>query len=314
MGAILITGVTGFCARHLIERLRLGGRREIYGVDIHPFPQAMIPILRYKRIDVNDFTSLCATVKAIQPEAVFHLAGLNKGPLREMFQVNCLGTVNLLEALHRVSPHSRVLIVGSAAEYGPVGPENLPVEETSPCRPVSAYGASKMAMTLAAEEYFRQYQLRVVIARPFNIVGAGVPPSLVIGAVLDRIRLALENGRDPVHIAVGNLDSRRDFIAVEDVVEAYIQLIEGEFWGEVFNLCSGEPRSIENILHILLSYCDRPITLEVDPGLVQSAEVRQMYGNPAKARRTFGFKPNIPLERALKAAWDQVMTESLQDR
>jgi GDP-4-dehydro-6-deoxy-D-mannose reductase len=307
MGPVLITGVRGFCARHLIDRLKKEDFHSLLGADIHPDPLHLPNLSHYIRVDFTNFSQVIELIHSLQPDVIFHLAGMNTGPDFEMYQVNFMGTVYLLEAVRRVSPHSRMLIVGSAAEYGIVLPERMPISETLACNPIGAYGISKHAMVLAAQDYARNHNVQVVIARPFNIVGRGISNLLVIGAILDRIKQGLQSDQDPIRVAVGNLDSKRDFITVEDTVDAYLQLIQGGFWGEIFNICTGEPRSIRSILQTLISYSSRRIILEVDPALIRPSEVQQIFGSPDKARRAFGFKPKIPFELSLKAAWDEAM-------
>src|SRR5689334_293949 len=168
---------------------------------------------------------------------VFHLGGASRASDRNVYAVNFLSWVNELDAVQRVVPDCRVLIVGSAAEYGVVSESELPTTESQATRPVGAYAIAKVATTSAALNYARQHGLHVVVARPFNIVGAGVPATLLTGALLERIRIALDTGAGLVK--VGNLESRRDFVSVEDVADAYVKLLEGDFSGEIFNLCSG---------------------------------------------------------------------------
>jgi GDP-4-dehydro-6-deoxy-D-mannose reductase len=145
--------------------------------------------------------------------------------------------------------------------------------------------------------------MKIVVGRPFNIIGAGVPQGLVVGDLLSRAKDVLQTQANPI-VRVGNLDSKRDFVAVDDVAEAYLQMIRGDFWGEVFNICSGNAYSIRKIVEMLLSNSERQISLEVDPNLVRSSEVNIVYGSNEKAQRLFGFDPNTDLDNALKSAWE----------
>jgi GDP-4-dehydro-6-deoxy-D-mannose reductase len=305
---ILITGVGGFCARHLLRRLKARGDC-IYGTDLGEQPPADRDIDGYVHLDLTDSSKVSELLNYLQPDAVFHLAGLFSGDPFQIYRVNFLGGLNLLEAIRKLAPDAKVLGIGSAAEYGEVPEENLPVQETSPCNPTNAYGISKYAMTLAAMDYARNYGVRVVIARPFNIIGPGMPASLVVGAILEKIKKAFMTQQDPVVIRVGNLFTERDFIAVDDVVEAYISLMEGDRWGEVFNICAGAPRSVQSVLESLISGAARPIQFRVDPSLVRLSDVRCVYGSFDKAHRAFGFSPKVPLEAALRTTWDHAMKD-----
>jgi GDP-4-dehydro-6-deoxy-D-mannose reductase len=157
-------------------------------------------------------------------------------------------------------------------------------------------------MTLAALDCFKKHGLRVAVVRPFNIVGAGVPESLVVGALLHRMRKALTDEANPT-VPVGNLDSQRDFVAVDDVVEAYWRLIHAESWGQVFNICSGRPVPVRAVAERLLGFAPRPLRLQVHPALVRAAEATVVYGSWQKAHRAFGYEPRTGLEDAVRSAW-----------
>jgi GDP-4-dehydro-6-deoxy-D-mannose reductase len=261
--------------------------------------------------DITNADSVAAAVEAFRPTALFHLAGISGAgvaPARA-YEVNVMGVVRVLEAVRRHVPACRVLVVGSAAEYGPVDPAELPATETTPCRPAGAYGVSKHAATLVALEYARQFGLQVVVVRPSNIVGAGIPPTLVAGALIARARQALAGGDD--RVKVGELDSERDFVAAADAVDAYVKLALAATPGEVFNVCSGRPVSIRHLAETLLAQAPRPLTLEFDPGLVPPSPVRCFYASYEKAARAVGYEPSTPLPEALAEAWRSHMNEAV---
>ncbi len=218
-----------------------------------------------------------------------------------IYQVNITGAVHVLEAVRCHVPDCGVLLVGSAAEYGPVAASALPVKEDMPCRPVGAYGISKYAATLAGMDYSRRLGLKVLVVRPSNIIGPGVSPSLVVGALIARAKQALASSH-PV-VKVGDSDNERDFVAVSDVVDAYVRLVQAGFWGEIFNLCSGRAYSIRHVAEVLLANASRRVTLGLDPDLVPPSAIRCVYGSYEKAARAIGFRPSTSLEEALKAAW-----------
>jgi GDP-4-dehydro-6-deoxy-D-mannose reductase len=270
-------------------------------------PRAANPaLLEYCRGEISDAGQVTEVVRRVKPDLVYHLAGLAGGADGELYRVNFLGTVHLLEAVRQHAPEARVLLVGSAAEYGLVPASDMPIRETHPAHPVGTYGASKYAATLAGLDSVRRHNLKVVVARPFNIVGAGIPDSLVIGAILARARKALESA-GPARVAVGRLDTERDFVAVEDVVEAYWRMLQAPCWGEVFNICSGQPLTVGAMLDSLFRCSERPVSLEVDPTLVRPSDVPVVYGSCEKARRRLGFEPRTPLDAALRRAWEHAM-------
>jgi len=302
----LITGASGFCARYLANRLSGEGGTLVIGADLAPPPDDGCVLDDFARLELGDFGQVVDLLRRLRPDLVFHLAGIQHGEAKDIYMTNAMGSVHLLEAVRQECHSARVLLVGSAAEYGPVEKKDLPVTESTPCSPHGPYGLSKYASTLAGLNWSRQFGMKVVIARPFNIIGAGISPNLFVGALLARAREALSTSGDPV-VKVGNLESQRDFIAVEDVVEAYTLMLEGDYWGEIINICSGRPLKIISLADMLLAHSSRPIRLEVDPGLVRGDEVNVMYGNGGKARRLFGFQPRVSVEESLSRIWREGM-------
>jgi GDP-4-dehydro-6-deoxy-D-mannose reductase len=260
----------------------------------------------YRPIDVTDGEAVRALLREIQPAQIFHLAGLNQGEASTIFRSNTLGAAVLLEAVRDVVSDARILLVGSAAEYGVVPSSELPVTEQHSCLPRGAYGISKHAVTLAGLDFVRRLGLRIVVARPFNLIGPGLPATLVVGAAVARLKEALAHPEPPV-VRMGNLEARRDFVAVDDVVEAYVRLLEGAFWGEVFNLCTGKAVSIRRVVELILARADRPVRLEADTGLLRPGDVDEMYGSFQKAERAIGFRPRVGVEAAVRAIWDAEM-------
>jgi GDP-4-dehydro-6-deoxy-D-mannose reductase len=305
----LITGVCGFCGRSLLARLRAEGNLAVFGVDRCKAPPLDLNLQDYLSVDLCDPGQLAGIVRRLKPDFVFNLAGLAQGDAVDIFRTNALGPLYLLEAIRQCSSEARVLLVGSAAEYGPANGKELPLTELHACHPAGPYGVSKHSQTLLGLDYACQYGLRVLVARPFNIVGPGIPPTLVIGAILDRAKQLLTCDQPRV-ITAGNLNTQRDFIAVEDVVDAYWRMLQGEHWGEVFNICSGRPTTIQAVVERLLSFAEPPLKLAVDPKLMRASDVSVSYGSWEKAHRAFGFKPTTSLDSALRAAWDFAMREN----
>lgn len=291
---------------HLAKRLSVEEGTLIVGADWAEPTNGRCILDNFARLDLREYVQVADLLRRVRPDLVFHLAGIQQGEVRDIYRTNIMGTVHLLEAVRQECHSARVLLVGSAAEYGFVGKDELPVTESTTCRPRGPYGLSKYASTLAGLDWSRQFGMKVVIARPFNIIGAGISPNLFAGALLARAREALARPGDPV-IKVGNLESQRDFIAVEDAVEAYRLMLGGDYWGEVFNICSGHPLKISSLAEMLLAHSSRPIRLEVDPALVRSDEINVMYGNGEKARRLLGFQPRVSVEESVNRIWREGM-------
>ena len=306
MTTAMITGACGFCAVHLAKKLASQGGIRTIGIDIRERPPTGLPLDDYISVDIGDRAQVSDAVARVKPDLVFHLAGLVRGDAAELFRVNLLGGIHLMEAILESAPDARTLVVGSAAEYGHVPESEMPITEEHPCNPIGPYGLSKYSLTLAALDYARNRGLKVSVARPFNIVGAGVPRSLVVGAILHRATLALAESDQPC-VTVGNLDTERDFVAVDDVVDGYLQMVQSDHWGEVFNICSGTACSIRSVIERLLAHSPKPIELKVDPALVRPADVKSVYGDCGKANRLLGFVPGTSLDSALLCAWDHSM-------
>ncbi len=304
MKNVLITGAAGFTAQHLVKRLRAEGNVRICGTDVAAAAPNCVELDEYVRTDLMNATCTVELLQNSQPDWIFHLAGLFRGGVSSLYGVNVVASLNLFEAVRTEVPQAAVLVIGSAAEYGTWPESDMPLSEAHPCRPDGAYGSSKFSMTLAAQSFFRANGLKVVIARPFNLIGAGLPVSLVVGAIVQRSKKALQEGHDS--ISVGNISSRRDFIAVEDAVDAYVKLLASGKWGEVFNVCSGEAHSIESIIQILLSFSPEPIRIVEDENLKRANDLPVIIGDPSKAQAFCGRLSRISLHDSLRAAWDGI--------
>ena len=282
---------------------------EVYGADIGANQRGGF-LAAYFRVDVDDREQVDRAIREAAPDWVFSLAGVAQGNTDLIYRVNLIGSINLLESVKQYAPDARVVMVGTAAEYGFVEENELPIVEDTPCRPSGHYGISKLAMTQAALCYANQFGLNVSVARPFNIVGPGIPTSLVLGAVLERARRALAEGGEVV--TVGNVDTERDFIAVDDVVDAYVSMARSNCRGEVYNICSGEPRRIRDVIELALARAPRRLRLKIDQALVRASDPRRLYGSYEKAERSFGFRPRVRIDDSIAAAWDSYMRTALR--
>lgn len=302
-----ITGVGGFSGVHLVRRLRQEPGIEIAGLGLKPSRPDACGLDHYFQADITNADAVATAVREFNPDLLFHLAGAagNSTPVSRLYEVNVLGTVHVLEALRAVSRDCAALLVGSASEYGSVKASGLPITEDMPCRPIGPYGISKYVATLIAMDYARRYDMRVSVVRPFNIIGPGVSENLVVGALIARVKQAVESA-NPV-IKIGDANSKRDFVDVFDVVDAYVRLAKSGVRGEIFNICSGRAYSIRHVAKTLLANSSRPIVLEVDPSLVSISPARIIYGSYRKAARAIGFRPSTSLKAALSEAWDSAI-------
>ncbi len=280
----LITGASGFVGQHLVAHLRAEG------------DTALCP-----ETDITDRNSVIAVFAELRPDVVYHLAaqadvgGSWNNPL-ETLRVNVEGTLNVLDA-SREAGAKRVLAVNSADVYGIVDACELPLSEQSELRPTSPYAASKAAAEMLCIQAHRGYGLDVVRARSFNHLGPGQSDQFVASAIAHRI---VENESDGTEsIRIGNLDARRDFTDVRDVVRAYRMLMTSGSPGEVYNVCSGVDRAIREVAEMLAKMALSPMTLVPDPDLERPVDLMVLRGDPTKIRESTGWQPSITLDTTL---------------
>lgn len=303
---VLITGAGGFVGAHLCEYLLAHTDWELVGT-VYPEPAENPrprPCLSLVHLDLRDAGQVGALIGDFRPDVVFHLAAQSYVPTSfadpwETLENNLRAQLNVLEGVRRAGLRSRVIVVGSNEEYGRPRPEDLPLTEESPLRPVNPYAVSKVGQDLLGLQYHLAYGMDVVRLRPFNHTGPGQSARFVVPAFARQIA-RIEAGRQGPMVRVGNLDVARDFTDVRDIVRAYyLAAVHGEA-GEVYNLASGMARSVRWILETLLSFTDADVRVETDPTLYRPADVPVIYGSAEKFRRRTGWEPQIPLEQTLR--------------
>lgn len=281
---LLLTGANGFVGCHV--------------------QAALSCILLPEGLDLRNRSSLTAAVSAIQPDAVLHLAAQSFVPAsfenpRETFDINFIGTLNLLEALKAAKFRGRILFVGSGDIYGQVPEALLPVREDYPFRPRNPYAVSKIAAEALCYQWSQTSDFTIVMVRPFNHIGPGQSPRFAIADFarqVTEIRLGL---REPV-LSVGDIDVTRDFTDVRDVVRAYALLLEHGRNGEFYNLCSGREYSIHGLLWQLITLAGVEASIEQDPARLRHAEQRRMVASFELLHRDTGWQPSISIEDSLQ--------------
>jgi GDP-4-dehydro-6-deoxy-D-mannose reductase len=307
MSKILITGLTGLAGGHLAELLIQNGH-DVSGVDVHESSLSKLGKIGEKicfyECDVRDAINVQNLVERIQPDMIFHLAAITFSPTswqdaQETYKVNILGTMNVLEAAmhNRVKP--LIHIAGSSAEYGMVYEHENPVSEHAPLRPLSPYGVSKVAQTMMGYQYYMNYGVHIVRTRAFNYTGPGENPSFVCSSFAKQIA-EIEQERIPPIIHVGNLDARRDFTDVRDVVRGYWLALERGKAGEVYNVCSGTSYAIRQALDLLLKMSSKKgIEIVHDPDRLRPSDVPIQVGDFSKIKQQTGWEPMIPFDKTM---------------
>lgn len=253
--------------------------------------------------DVRDFARVREVIAAVAPGRIYHLAALSHvgrswEHRKDTLDVNVVGTGLLLEAIEQEAPEARVMLVSTGQVYGPAGPERMPLAEDEPTRPVSPYAASKVCCEVLARQAADAGRLEVTIARPFNFAGPGQHPSFVCSDFARQIARAEAGLREPV-LRVGNLEARRDFTDVRDMVAGFDAVLRCGHSGRAYNLASGRGVTVQSILDRLLEMSPAEIRVEGDPDRMRPADVPVFVGDPTRARTELGWKAGTPLETTL---------------
>lgn len=316
----LITGISGFVGSHLAEYLLETTDWKVAGTVFGPYGNIADLCGRLElypaelsRLDVMTFI-----LEQSQPDVLFHLAAqpLVSASRRDPWgtlETNVRMQLNVLEGVARFRPDCRVLVVGSSEEYGLVSPEDLPVDEDTPLRPLSAYALSKVAQDMMGLQYFLTHSLHIVRTRPFNHIGPRQRVGFVASDFASQIAAA-ECALQPPVMDVGNLAARRDFCDVRDVVRAYALLIDHGTPGEVYNVGSGEARSVQEVLDTLLEMARIPIEVRQDPKRMRPSDVPMIVCDAMRIREHTGWQTTISFEESLRDILDYWREHTVRSR
>ena len=297
---LLLIGGGGFLGAHLAAVATAAGLRTVAatrgGSEVAP------------PCDLLDPASLAACLEAVKPDLVINAAGAASVGRSweypaETFAANATGVLNLLETVVAKVPEAHVVCLSSADVYGIREQRELPLGEDLEARPVTPYGAGKAAMEVLCEQYRRARGLRIAVVRVFNLIGPGQSPRFVAPGFARRIAAAEEAGA-PVELALGNSAALRDFGDVRDGARALVELSRQELTG-TYNLCSGEGRTIAELVEELTAQARVPVTLRREPGLERPADPPALVGDPRRLREATGFAPEFPFAQTLTDLLDE---------
>jgi len=329
----LITGITGFAGSHLAEYLLIRGDVEVYGAcrwrsrldnlsDLarqgHLNLRGVDAVIRNEtelrasadpravnllQGDMADPYQMKALVEVVKPDRIFHLAAQSFVPTSwsapaETFSINTIGQIHLFEAVRMTGIDPLIQIAGSSEEYGLVHPDEVPIKESNPFRPLSPYAVSKVAQELLAYQYHRSYGLKVVVTRGFNHTGPRHGPVLSCSSFARQIA-EIEAELTPPVLYVGDLTTKRDWVDVRDVVRAYWLALEKGVPGEVYNIGSGATRTIQSMLDMLLSLSPMTIEVRQEPSRLRPSDVPILWADDSKFRAQTGWEPQIPFEQTM---------------
>lgn len=305
---VLITGITGMIGSHLADYLLERGDVDVFAFKRWRSDDRTIdhlpPAVQLLEGDVEDYTSVASAISVARPSRIFHLAAQSypreswDAP-QATFNANVNGTINVLEVVRQRFPETVVHVAGSSAQYGFVRPEDCPIRESQPQKPLSPYGVSKVAQELLAYQYHANYGIQTVITRSFNHAGTRQGERTSINTFCKQMAEIEAGLREPV-IRVGNLTTRRDFLDVRDACRALWLLTEQGEWGEAYNLCSGRSPLMQEILDEVVRLGEVPVRVEVDPARLRPSDEPILQGSSEKLRAATGWQPEIPLEATIQ--------------
>lgn len=305
MQTVFVTGAEGFAGNLLTHHLRQRGYSVVAGV------RNRARKLAYEReygkaivCDVSDAINVARAVASARPDGVVHLAGCSHpGTATEQplatYQSTVTAWANVLDAVRRICPRARVLLISACDVYGQAGRDGHPVSEDTLPQPASAFGSLKLAAESIAHTYFKSCHLNLTIARPFHYTGPGQPDSFFFGAVARQLAQWDTNTQGP-ELSLPDLACRRDLLHVYDVVDAYERLLRDGRPNETYNVCSGESRTCRQIVEAMAQTMRLPIRFADQPTPADADFVPVFRGDNSKLRTELGWHPTRTVDGAVQ--------------
>ncbi|WP_127578818.1 GDP-mannose 4,6-dehydratase [Paenibacillus koleovorans] len=302
----LVTGISGFVGSHMAEFL-LARNVEVTGTIRHRSRMDHIRHLKDIRLmecELRDPFSVEHLLTEVKPDLIFHLAAQSFVPTSwnspmDTITNNIGGQVNILEAVRKLGLPAKIQLACSSEQYGHVEPDEVPIKETNPLRPLSPYAVSKVCQEYLGYQYFKSYGLHIIPTRTFNHTGPRRGENFVTSNFSKQISDIEKGKKEPV-IHVGNLTAKRDFTDVRDVVRAYWLALEKGEAGVTYNIASGTCYTIQEVLDLLLSYSHIQIEVKEDPARLRPSDVEILLGDYQRFHDRTGWKPEIPFEQTMQ--------------
>ena len=298
----LIIGGAGFVGGHLMDRLILSGD-EVTATKLESEKISRTDV-KTVNMELTDIEDVRRVINEELPDRIYHLAAVSSVALswkqpHLTVDVNIKGAINLLEAVKDCEKKIKVLMIGSGEEYGAVSEKDLPVDEETALHPGNMYAVTKICQNMISSLYAKAYGMDVMMVRAFNHCGPGQAPMFVVSDFARQIAEAEKGLREPV-MYVGNLSAKRDFTDVRDVVKAYELIMQHGTKGETYNVGSGNARSIDSLLKMLVSFSTIDIDVKIDEKRLRPVDVPVIEADTSKLKAATGWQPSIPMEQTLK--------------
>lgn len=294
----LIIGGAGFVGDYLVDHLINDYKWTVAATKLESERIEKDNIAIYN-LDILNKDDILDILNEFRPDYIFHLAAQSsvslswKNPSLTI-DVNIKGSVNVLDAIRELDYKPRILLIGSGEEYGLILPEEIPINENAHLKPGNIYAATKACQNMIGKIYADAYQMDIIMVRAFNHIGPKQSPIFVVANFCKQV-VEIEKGlKEPV-IKVGNLNAKRDFTDVRDVVRAYSSLIQKGISGETYNVGSGNSIAIKDLLKIILSYSSTKIRVETDQDKFRPVDVPVIEANIDKFQHIAEWKPNFSL-------------------
>jgi len=293
---ILITGVNGFIGKSLFNYVKKEyPKYKVMGIDLH-CQEETDEVLQ---CDLFDVDKLKGILTDIYPDYISHLSGIRKGGDLDSIRANVLATKSLLDVIRNINNPSynpRIVIIGSAAEYGSI-PQFEFIEESCQTNPVGFYGLVKLMQTRLSLMYHVNYGMDIIIGRVFNVSGKNTPVDLSLGNFAKQI-VEIENATRINNIETKGLSSARDFLDIDDICNAFVLLMEKGSSGETYNICSNISRSIREMLECLLSF-SKVSNIEIIEEISKDDQILNVVGSNKKITSNLGWQPKVDIKESL---------------
>lgn len=300
----LITGIGGFVGGYLSEYL-LNQNINVYGTSLGSYNEKEKTV--YK-MDITDKNSVKIVLEEIKPDYIFHLAAQSSAAIswekpQQTVNVNINGTINLLDCIRELRLNSKILLVGSSEEYGFIDENDMPINENQNLKPGNIYAVSKIAQDMVGQIYAKAYNMDIIIVRAFNHIGPKQSINFVVSDFAKRI-VEIEKKIIPPVLLVGNLNAKRDFTDVRDIVRGYYEIIKKGQSGEIYNIGSSKVYSIEYILNYLISLVQIDIEIKEDSNRMRPLDIPVIQCDNTKFIKATSWKPFYKIEQTLNDVID----------